>query len=105
MQSTHPYPRTAPPTTAYHLSTRHGWVSLPDPTREFGGLTPVPYGYRANIWIGDARDIDEHTARQLAAALVGCAFYSVRGADREGLDAVCGALAFLISDVAPGRAV
>lgn len=80
-------------------------MALPEPTREFGGLTPVPYGYRAEIHIGGARQIDGDTARRLAAALVGCAFYSVRGTDPDGLAATAAALSNLIGDLIPGRAI
>ncbi|MYU57422.1 MULTISPECIES: hypothetical protein [Streptomyces] len=105
MQTTHPRSSLTPPAMAYSLPVRHGWVALPQPTREFGGLAPVPYGYRADVYIGAARDIDAYTAQQLASALVNCAFYSVRGTDPQGLAAVGDALSALIGDVAAGRTV
>ncbi|WP_066930942.1 hypothetical protein [Streptomyces sp. NBRC 110611] len=105
MQTTYPRRPLTPPAMAYRLRVRHGWVALPQPTREFGGLAPVPYGYRADIYIGAARDIDAHTAQQLATALDGCAFYTVRGTDPQGLAAVGDALDALIGDVAAGRTV
>ncbi len=84
------------PTMSYHLPVSHGWAVLPDATREFGGLTSVPDGFRARLFIGDARDIDEYTARTLAAVLAHCAGYRVHGTDPHGLGAVTGTLHALL---------
>lgn len=84
------------PTMSYRLPVSHGWAVLPDATRELGGLTPTPEGFRARLFIGDARDIDGHTAWTLAAVLARSAGYQVHGTDPHGLAAVVGVLATLL---------
>jgi hypothetical protein len=96
MQATHPRRFAAPPTMTYRLPVSHGWAVLPAPTRELGGLTPTPRGFRARVSIGDACEIGDHTARELAAALANCAGYQVYGTDLYGLAAVESALAALL---------
>ncbi|MHC0431585.1 hypothetical protein ACX6XY_15575 [Streptomyces sp. O3] len=96
VHTTHPRRSTAPPTLTYRLPVWHGWAVLPDPTREYGGLTPTPPGLRARVVIGDAREIADHTARGLAAALADCSGYQVHGTDPYGLAAVSGVLAVLL---------
>lgn len=96
MQTTHAHRSTAAPTITYRLPVSHGWAVLPLPTRELGGLTPTPRGFRARVAIGDARDIGTHTARELAAALADCANYQVHGTDPHGLATVTAVLAALL---------
>lgn len=86
----------ASPTMSYRLPVSHGWVVLPDATREFGGLTPTPSAFRARLTIGNAFDIDECTARTLAAVLADCVDYQVHGTDPHGLTAVARTLAALL---------
>ncbi len=96
VQTTHRRRSAASPTMTYRLSVWHGWATLPDPTREYGGFTPAPRGFRARIVIGNARDIGEYAARELAAVLAGCSGYQVQGTDPHGLAAVEAALAALL---------
>ncbi|MFE2282860.1 hypothetical protein ACFXDJ_01575 [Streptomyces sp. NPDC059443] len=84
------------PTMNYRLPVSHGWAVLPDATKELGGLMATPPGFRARLSIGGARDIDEHTARTLAAVLAHSAGYRVHGTDPHGLAAVVGTLASLL---------
>ncbi|MGW2584932.1 hypothetical protein ACWCYZ_27010 [Streptomyces virginiae] len=84
------------PTMSYRLPVSHGWAVLPDATRELGGLTPTPNGFRARLFIGSARDIDEYTARTLAAVLARSAGYQVHGTDPGGLAVVVATLAALL---------
>lgn len=86
----------ASPTMTYRLPVSHGWAVLPDATREFGGLAPTPSGFRARLTIGNAFDIDEHTARILATALADCVDFRVHGTDPHGLAAVARTLATLL---------
>ncbi|WP_438488076.1 hypothetical protein [Streptomyces sp. S186] len=96
MHSTHPHQTLAPPTMTYCLPVWHGWAVLPTPTREYDGLTPTPRGFRARVFIRDARDVHEHTARELSAALAHCSDYRVHGTDPHGLATAVGLLAALL---------
>ncbi|MEU2428691.1 hypothetical protein ABZ611_04075 [Streptomyces sp. NPDC007861] len=96
VHTTHLRRSTTPPTVTYRLPVWHGWAALPVPTQEYGGLTRAPRGFRARIVISDARDIGDHTARELAAALTDCSDYQVHGTDPHGLAAVAGLLAALL---------
>ncbi|MEV7382102.1 hypothetical protein [Streptomyces lydicus] len=93
VHTTHPRRTAPPPTMTYRLAVWHGWAVLPSPTREYGGLTRIPPGFRARVVIGDAHDVGDHTARELAAALADCSHYQVHGTDPHGLAAFAGLLA------------
>ncbi|QDQ13127.1 hypothetical protein [Streptomyces spectabilis] len=96
MQITHTRRPTTSPTMTYRLPVWHGWAALPAPTREYGGLTPVPFGFRADVHIGAARDIGDQAARELAAVLADCSDYQVHGTNPYGLAIVAGRLAVLL---------
>ncbi|KNB52828.1 hypothetical protein [Streptomyces caatingaensis] len=94
MHTMHPRCSTAPPTMTDHLPMWHGWAVLPVPTQQYGGLMPAPRGFGVDVFIGAARDIGDHTTRELAAAMADCSDYQVT--DPHGLAAVEVRLAALL---------
>lgn len=67
------------------LSDSHGFVELPRPTMQYGGILPFPPGTVLRIDIGDASHCSEWTVDLLTGALLNCAEIEIVGTDPYGV--------------------
>ncbi|WP_411091359.1 hypothetical protein [Streptomyces sp. 049-1] len=68
-------------TAILRLPDDHGFVSLPRPTMQYGGVMAYPPGTVLRIDIGNARGCSDWSVENLAGALCECAEVEVIGTD------------------------
>lgn len=82
---------------ALRLHAFHGFVGLPSPTQQYGGIEQLPPGTVVRIDIGDARHCSGWTAELLAGAVRMCAAVEVIGTDSYGVAETRDALAQVLN--------
>jgi hypothetical protein len=75
------------------LHAFHGFVGLPSPTQQYGGVEQFPPATVVRVDIRDARHCSGWTAGLLAGALCRCAAVEVIGTDPRGVAETRDALA------------
>ncbi|WP_103543330.1 hypothetical protein [Streptomyces sp. SM1] len=71
--------------TVLRLVDERGYVELPRPTMQYGGVYPYPTGTVLRIDIGKATHCTDWAMENLAGALVDCAEIEVVGTDSYGV--------------------
>lgn len=71
--------------TVLRLADHNGFVELPRPTMQYGGVLPYPAGTVLRLDIGTATHCSDWAMENLAGALVNCAEIEVVGTDPYGV--------------------
>lgn len=79
-------------TVRLRLTASHGFLTLPHPSRELGGLVPVPAGLGVLIDVGRARYVATATAWTIADAVRDADSVEVIGDDPAGVQELHAAL-------------